>query len=76
MSEKITLEIKLQNIYFQDKKNELGIFHTGEKERLTINKAKEILEENEIEFQSIFQVRKENVEIELSTVQLENLIKK
>jgi len=67
--------IKLQNIYFETVDNELGVFHTNEKDRISKYQASEILEKNGIEFESIFQVRKEDVIIQLSIEQLEELKK-
>lgn len=75
-NKKINLDVKLQNIYYEDLEGELGLFYTDKKDRITINEAKEILTTNHIDFQSVFKVRKETMTIELTIDQLNNLIKK
>lgn len=76
MDSKITLTVKLQTIYYEDNTGNLGIFNTGEKERITQKQAKEILYNNGINFNSVFQVRKEDVTLELTNEQLQDMIVK
>ncbi|HSH51879.1 MAG TPA: hypothetical protein VK982_09185 [Bacteroidales bacterium] len=75
MSAKMDIPVKLQNIYFETVEKELGIFHTNQKERISKDEAAEILQENGVEFESIFQVRKEDVVIQLTMEELENFKK-
>lgn len=70
------IEVKLQKIYYEDESTNLGIHYTTSPDRITMKQAEEILTEKEIEFKSVFQVRKENVEIELSSKELEELIER
>lgn len=73
--ETISLPVKLQKIYFENENSELGTHYTTSTERLTIKQAEEILDAKEIEYKSVFQVRKETVDIELTETQLHQLIK-
>ena len=72
--DEITIETKLQKIYFEDTQGNLGTHFITENERVTIKQAEEILTEKGIEFKTIFQVRKENVEIHLTHEELETLL--
>lgn len=75
MSQNIELAVKLQKIYFEDQSGELGKFHSTESERISIKRAEEILVENEIPFETVFQVRKEETTIEMTMEQLQGFIK-
>lgn len=75
MSNAIEVPVKLQVINFEDENSELGKFYTSTNERLSKKQAEEILQESNVEFKTIFQVRKEEVIIELTVDQLEELKK-
>lgn len=75
MSNVIEVPVKLQVINFEDENSELGKFYTSTNERLSKKQAEEILQENEIDFKTIFQVRKEDVIIEMTMEQLEEFKK-
>lgn len=75
MSNLIEVPVKLQVINYEDENSELGKFYTSTNERLSKKQAEEILQESNVEFKTIFQVRKEEVIIELTVDQLEELKK-
>ena len=75
MSNVIEVPVKLQVINYEDENSELGKFYTSTNERLSKKQAEEILQESNVEFKTIFQVRKEEVIIELTVDQLEELKK-
>lgn len=75
MSNVIEVPVKLQVINYEDENSELGKFYTSTNERLSKKQAEEILQESNVEFKTIFQVRKEDVIIEITVDQLEELKK-
>jgi len=75
MSNAIEVPVKLQVINYEDENSELGKFYTSTNERLSKKQAEEILQESNVEFKTIFQVRKEEVIIEITVDQLEEFKK-
>lgn len=75
MSDKnIVLKVKIQAIYFQTPKNELGISHATSDKRITIIEAEDILLNRGIEYDEILKVKYEDLEIEIPLNEYENYI--
>lgn len=70
----ILLKVKVQSIYFQTRKDDLGITHSTSEKRITINEAEEILIDREIEFKEVLKVKYEFVELEVPLNNFENYI--
>lgn len=72
----VRLTLKLQTIFYEDEEGNLGKYITGEKERVTLTQAKEILEEQGISYETVFQVRREDVDLEMTNEKLQEMIVK
>lgn len=72
--DKILLKVKVQVIYFQTRKDDLGISYATSDKRITIVEAEEILIDREIEFKEVLKVKYEFVDLELPTNEFEKYI--
>lgn len=72
--EKITLETKVQTIYFETETGELEKYHHIHSERMTMKEAEETLESKGINFLIVLRVLTEKVEIELDIETVEQNI--
>ena len=70
----ILLKVKVQVIYFQTRKDELGISHATSDKRITIVEATDILLDREIEYEEVLKVKYEFIELEIPLTNLENYI--
>ena len=70
----ILLKVKIQAIYYQTEKNELGISHATSDKKITITEAKDILLEREIPYHEILKVKYEDIQIEVPLDEYENYI--
>ena len=70
----ILLKVKIQAIYYQTEKNELGISHATSDKKITIAEAEDILLEREIPYQEILKVKYEDIQIEVPLDEYENYI--
>lgn len=70
----ILLKVRVQAIYFQTRKNDLGITHSTSEKRISIAEAEEILIGREIEYEEILKVKYEFVELEIPLSDFENYI--
>lgn len=69
------IKSKVQVISFETSDGSLGKFLHGSNERITIKQAEQILNDSEVEFKTVFQVRKEEVEFDIPDNELEKYIK-
>ena len=74
MMDNILLKVKVQSIYFQTRKDELGISYATSDKRITIDEAQDILLDREIEYKEVLKVKYEFIEIELPLEDLEKNI--
>ena len=74
MMDNILLKVKVQSIYFQTRKDELGISYATSDKRITIDEAQDILLDREIEYKEVLKVKYEFIELELPLEDLENNI--
>ena len=65
MKDTILLKVKVQVIYFQTKKDDLGISYATSDKRITIDEATDILLDREIEHKEVLKVKYEFVELEV-----------
>ena len=70
----IFLKVKVQSIYFQTRKDELGITHATSEKRITIDEAEEILINRQVEFKEVLKVKYEFVDLEIPLKDYENYI--
>ena len=70
----VLLKVKVQVIYFQTRKDELGISHATSDKRITIDEAEEILINREVEFKEVLKVKYEFVDLEIPLKDYENYI--
>lgn len=70
----ILLKVKVQSIYFQTPKDDLGITHSTSEKRITIAEAEDILLDREIEFKEVLRVKYEHVDLEVPLKDFENYI--
>lgn len=75
----ILLKVKIQAIYFQTPKNELGIQHAtaydgNVNKRITIAEAEDILLDRKIDYDEVLKVKYEDIEIEIPLEEYENYI--
>ena len=70
----ILLKVKIQAIYYQTEKNELGISHATSDKKITIAEAEDILIEREIPYHEILKVKYEDIQIEVPLNEYENYI--
>lgn len=70
----ILLNVRVQVIYYQTPKNELGITHATSEKRISIDEAKDILINRKIEFEEILKVKYEFVELEVPLNNFEDFL--
>lgn len=70
----ILLKVKIQAIYFQTLKNELGIEHATSDKRITIVEAEDILLERKIPYTEILKVKYEDIQLEVPLKEYKNYI--
>lgn len=72
----ILLKVKVQAIYYQTDKDELGITHATKKDnvRITIAESEDILLEREIRYKEVLKVKFEDIELEIPMNEYENYI--
>ena len=72
----IVLKVKIQAIYFQTDKNELGISHATKQDnaRITVIEAEQILQERAIHYKEILKVKFEDIELEIPMTEYENYL--
>lgn len=76
MSNHILLKVKVQVIYFQTRKDDLGISYATSDKRITISEAQDILLDRNIEYEEVLKVKYEFIEMEVPLENLENYIVK
>ena len=74
MDKHILLNVKVQAIYYQTEKDELGISYATSNKRITIAESEEILLDRKIRFKEILKVKYEFIEMEIPLNNLENYI--
>lgn len=76
MNHHILLKTKIQAIYFQTTKDELGIAHATKKDnvRITIAEAEDILLDREIPYKEVLKVKFEDIDLEIPLNEYENYI--
>ena len=74
MDQHILLNVKVQAIYYQTEKDELGISYATSNKRITIAESEEILLDRKIRFKEILKVKYEFIEMEIPLNNLENYI--
>lgn len=75
MSQTITLKARVQNIYYQDENNYLGIARTTtDKQKLTQAEARDVLIDREIPYKDILKVKIEYIELEIPVEKVEEYI--
>ena len=75
MSQTITIKARVQNIYYQDENNYLGIARTTtDKQKLTQAEARDVLIDREIPYKDILKVKIEYIELELPVEKVEEYI--
>lgn len=75
MEETIFIKARVQNIYYQDENNYLGIARaTTEKQKLTQAEAFDILVDREVKFIDILKVKIEYIDLEIPVSKIEEYI--
>lgn len=75
LSQTITIKARVQNIYYQDENNYLGIARTTtDKQKLTQAEARDVLIDREIPYKDILKVKIEYIELELPVEKVEEYI--
>ena len=74
MDQFIFLKTKVQAIYYQSRKDDLGITYATSEKRITIAEAEEILTDREVEFKEVLKVKYETVDLEIPLTEFENYI--
>lgn len=75
MSQTITIKARVQNIYYQDENNYLGIARTTtDKQKLTQAEARDVLIDREIHYKDILKVKIEYIELEIPVEKVEEYI--
>lgn len=70
----INLKTKVQAIYFQTTKNDLGIKYATSDKRITIVEAEKILSNRQVDFEEVLKVKYEYLDITLPIEELEKYI--
>lgn len=68
----IVIKTKVQVIYFQTRKDDLGITYATSEKRITIDEAQDILLDRKIEYKEVLKVKYEFIDLELPIETLEN----
>ena len=74
MDKEILLNVKVQAIYYQTDKDELGISYTTSEKRVTIAEAENILLDRQISYKEVLKVKYEYIELEIPLEDLESYI--
>ena len=76
MNNHILIRTKIQAIYYQTEKDELGIAHATKKDnvRITIAESEDILLDRKIEFKEVLKVKFEDIDLEIPLNEYENYI--
>ena len=75
MPQTITIKARVQNIYYQDENNYLGIARTTtDKQKLTQAEARDVLIDREIPYKDILKVKIEYIELEIPVEKVEEYI--
>ena len=70
----ILVKVKVQSIYFQTPKDDLGITYATSDKRITIDEAQDILLDRQVECKEVLKVKYEFVELELPLETFEKYI--
>lgn len=70
----ILLKVKVQSIYFQTRKDDLGISYSTSDKRITISEAEDILLDRKIEYKEVLKVKYEFIDLEIPLKDFENFI--
>ena len=70
----ILLKVKVQIIYYQTDKDELGKSYATSEKRITVSEAESILVDRDIQFKEVLKVKYEYIELEVPLNELENYI--
>lgn len=70
----ILLKVRVQVIYYQTRKNDLGISYATSDKRITIAEAEDILVDREVEFEEVLKVKYEYVDLEVPLDDFENYL--
>ena len=73
-SNNILLKVKVQSIYFQTRKGDLGISYATSEKRITILEAEDILTDREIEWKEVLKVKYEFIDLEIPLKDFEKYI--
>lgn len=71
----ILLKVKVQVIYYQSPKDNLGITYATSEKRITIAESEEILQERKIDYKEVLKVKYEFIELEIPLNDLESYTK-
>lgn len=71
----ILLKVKVQIIYYQTEKEELGKSYATSNKRITVSEAESILEDRDIQYKEVLKVKYEYIELDVPLNELENYIK-
>lgn len=70
----ILLKVRVQVIYYQTRKNELGITYSTSDKRITIAEAEDILLDRKIEYEEVLKVKYEYVDLEVPLKDFEDFL--
>lgn len=70
----IVLKVKVQSIYYQSRKDDLGITYATSEKRITIAEAEDILLDRKIEFKEVLKVKYEFIDLEIPLEKFEDYI--
>ena len=74
MDKDILLNVKVQAIYYQSDKDELGISYATSDKRITISESEDILLDRQIKYKEVLKVKYEYIELEIPLEDLEEYI--
>ena len=70
----ILLKVKVQSIYYQTDKDELGKSYATSEKRITVSEAESILLDRDIHYKEVLKVKYEFIELEIPLTDLDNYI--
>lgn len=70
----ILLKVKVQIIYYQTHKEELGKSYATSNKRITVSEAESILEDRDVQYKEVLKVKYEYIELDVPLNELENYI--
>ena len=70
----ILLKVRVQVIYYQTRKNELGITYSTSDKRITIAESEDILLDRKIEYEEVLKVKYEYVDLEVPLKDFEEFL--